>query len=765
MKEELLKVLNNRLENVNSNISSLNNINDMLDFEDANLKYVERVLDIFRTSDEQYEIKNFGELSKEDFDRVMELVPETTKDKFETNSCNYDGLVYLIDGIKNGISLTLTSEQEEAVKLMLNGLNDKKMEYEARIEGITLAKEDLEEKDLEVLEKKSSTFENILDELDNDNYVSEVDSVMEAIQSSGTPDNKTVEMLGYLLSYNANIYDDLKENGGFRETSPFHNPDVSTITLPDDEEDEEEEKEEKVEEKKEETTFVPDFYKEDVKLPTPEEDKFELPEEPKDHFSLDKELTPFGTTFDLPVDETNSFSNLVSEDVKEETKEEEPEETKETKVEPEEKEEPTKETENYELPEEPYEPEMPIRVEGNSLNEIKYEEPDNSSKVDIPEQILNSLINNEEPPKETTSTINEEELKKVLEDYHIKYDDIENNEDLLKGDIENYKDILNIFKDNDLLSDVAKNEYFLKEVLANADKDIINEVLDIVRRDFSIDEEDFYETARITIDSMPSIFVREPDGNYENFMKNIEFFKKLNLDLITLFDFSRELLLVDNALLVKNCELVSKYDIKIETKNAKYLLALNNSIESIDYYMEAVYDDRITKKTFDGINIVKTYPSKLDTVTDLTIKRLRYSSENGKKMFGSRENSIAGEIANLKVDVLNIPEDYFRRFFNNEFVDISPMEVENYKELINNNTNYHFSEDSVLALLNKYRNGYRYLIAGVNVSYNKVLRNYNILINNNIDKNKALEFAVCYNLVITKEEYENVLDELKVIGG
>ena len=30
---------------------------------------------------------------------------------------------------------------------------------------------------------------------------------------------------------------------------------------------------------------------------------------------------------------------------------------------------------------------------------------------------------------------------------------------------------------------------------------------------------------------------------------------------------------------------------------------------------------------------------------------------------------------------------------------------------------------------------------------------------------KALEFAVCYNLVCTKEEYANILNELKAIGG
>ena len=752
MKEELLKVLNDRLESVNSNISALNNINDMLDFEDANLKYVDRILDIFKTSDDQFEINNFVELSKEDFDRVMELVPEATKNKFETSSCNYDGLVYLIDGIKNGISLTLTSEQEDAIKLMINGVSDKKMEYQARYEGITLAKDDLEEKDPEVLEKKKDTFENILDELDNDNYVSEVDSVLEAIKCSNAEDSKTVEMLGYLLSYNANIYDDLKENGGFRETSPFHNPDVTSIEVPEYEEETKEEPE------------IPEEKEVEVELPTEEEPEVELPSEPVDSFSLDKELTPFGTSFDLPTADAHDFSSLVSEETKEE-KEEENEEKKEEEV-PYEPKLPEDEEPETKLPEATYEPEMPVRVEENSFNNIKYEEPVESSNIDIPEQILNNLINNEEEKEEeVVNTIDEGELRRVLEDYHIKYDDIGEKEDLLKGDIENYKDILNIFKDNDLLSDATKNETFLKGVLANSNKDIVNEVLDVVRKDFSIDEEDFYETARITLDSMPSIFIKEPNGNYENFMTNVDFFKMLNLDLITLFDFSRELLLVDNALLKKNCELVRKYDIRIETKNAKYLLALPNSVESIDYYLEAVYEDSITKNTFDGINIVRTYPSKLDTVTDLTIKRLRYSSENGKKMFGSRENSIAGEIANLKVDVLNIPEEYFFRFFNNEFVDITPVEVDDYKELINNNTNYNFTEDSVLAKLNKYRNGYRYLIAGVNVSYNKVLRNYNILINNNIDKDKALEFAVCYNLVITKEEYENVRDELKVIGG
>ena len=708
MKEELLKVLNVKLESVNNNINALNNINDMLDLEDNNLEYVDKILGIFeKEGEDQYEINNFVGLDKENFDKVMKLMPDTTSEKFDTNSCNYDGLVYLINGINNGISLTLTNEQEEAIKLMINGLNDKKIEYLAKIEGINLAKGDLEEQDLNTLNEKKNVYNNILDEFENDNYVSEIDEVMESINYSKVAEQDQVDMLSYLLKYNAEVYDDLAANGGFRENIPFHSPEVTNI---------------EVEEE------VPEEVEPEVELPVEEETTPELPiEEPEIETPVEETSEP---TFDLPIDETADLSSLIATDVEVPVEEPVPVEENKEEVEP--------------------EVEFPVEEE--------------SSNIDIPETVLSNLINETET-NEAVNTVDEEGLKKTLEDYHIKYDDLENKEELLTGDIENYKDILNAFKDNDLLSDVTKNEIFLKDILLNSNKDIVNEVLDIVRRDFSIDEEDFFETARITIDSMPSIFVKEDEGNFNNFIANVDFFKELNFDLISLFDFSRELLLVDNELLKKNYELVKKYDVKLETKNAKYLLALNNSVENIDYYVEAVYDDKITKKTFDGMNIVKTYPSKLDTVNDLTIKRLRYSSENGKKMFGSRENSIAGEIANLKVDVLNIPEDYMNKFFDNNFNDITNEEIESYKEMINNNTDYDFKDSSVLAELNKYRSGNRYTIAGVNVSYNKVLRNYNILINNNVDKDKALEFAVCYNLVCTKEEYEAVVNELKAIGG
>ena len=262
MREELLRVLNVKRESINNNIETLNKINNMLELEDSNLEYVDSILDIFKREEEdQYEINNFVGLDRDNFDKVMDLVPTTTKEKFETNSCNYDGLVYLINGINNGISLTLTNDQEEAIKLLINGLNDKRMEYVAKIEGIKLAKGDLEESSLDVLEGKQSTYNDVIDNLENNNYVSEVDEVMESIKYSKVEDRNAVNMLSYLLKYNADVYDDLAKNGGFRENEPFHAPEVTNIEVP----------EELAEEPVEDTIELPEEEEEQVNEETSEE--------------------------------------------------------------------------------------------------------------------------------------------------------------------------------------------------------------------------------------------------------------------------------------------------------------------------------------------------------------------------------------------------------------------------------------------------------------------------------------------------------------
>ena len=149
---------------------------------------------------------------------------------------------------------------------------------------------------------------------------------------------------------------------------------------------------------------------------------------------------------------------------------------------------------------------------------------------------------------------------------------------------------------------------------------------------------------------------------------------------------------------------------------------------------------------------------------DATIKRLRYASENGKKVFGSKPGSLSGEITNLRVNALDVSNDYLNKFFDNEFANLTGDEVREYIKLVHNSSNVGDYSDE-LDKLSSYRNGLRYVISGINISYNKVVRNYSILRSYGIDTKKALQFAVCYNLVITKDEYNKLADLLDKIGG
>ena len=714
MKEELLKVLETKLDSINKNIESLDLINTRLNGEEENLNYVQQILGYFKNEEDGYDINKFSLLDRENFDRCLELVPDSTKGKFQTNSCNYDGLVYLINGINNGIALTLTEEQQQAIELMINGLSDKKIDYQARIDGIKLARDRLEVSDSNALELSKEKYQSIVNELNNNDYISETDDVINAINYSNVEQNKVVDMLSYLLKYNADIYNERVEVG-------LQNP-----------------------------TYVAN---EEVQQVVPTEEVYEAPVETNMEMPVD---VPTEETYENPQEmdfmPTEDYEEVSAEET--EIPQEEPvplEVYQETEV-------------PVDVPVDNTEVETPIET---AVSEEVQEEINKLVTEEEPEEYQNSELEITPAPLEVeahSDMINKDELDSLLQGYHIKLDD-EFDDSLLYGDINNYRDILDNLRNQDVLSTISKNQILLKNILIYSNNELIDNVLEIIRNDFSIDDDDYVETAKITIDTLPAIFVNEPIGTYDNFIRNVEMFKRLNFDMINLFDFSRELLVVDNNLLESNYQLVSRYDINIDEKNAKYLLAIPNVVERMDYYVESLYDDKITRKTFDGINIIRMYPSKLDTVTDLTIKRLRYSSENGKKMFGSRENSISGEVANLKVDVLNIPDNYMASFFNNEFDDITGEEITSFEQMLLANNNYQFVEDELLQKLNMYRDGLRYSIENVNVSYNKVLRNYNILINNNIDPQKALEFAVCYNLVITKDEYIKVKNVLNTLGG
>ena len=678
MKEELIRVLNTKLGDIDSNIDALVELNGKIDKEKEDLAYTNRILDLFKEN-EKYSVLNFTKLDRENFDKVLEIVGTNLAESFSTNSCNYDGLIYLINGINNGVSLSLTMEQENAINYLIQEVERKTESHEAVIDGLVLVKAQFPIEDVEILREKHNNFERIVQKLLNEDYVSETAEIEEAMSYSELENDKVIDILKYLLNYNADVYASGK--GGY--TPEYVSEEVSGV-------------------------------KEDIPLP---EDNIDLPVYEPIDVTEEKSEIEIGNE-EEPKEEFH-FPEFDSIDAKKE--------------------------EDAELTINPPE------------DNFTFEEYNVSMDDETSEKVEEKV---ETPVQEKRST---REIKRLFSDYDFKFENAELNA-FVDGDLDNYKKILEVIKNNRMTKELEKNHELVKEILLSSSAEAINDVLKIIQEDLSVDDDDYVMTLKIAINTLPTIFVQD-GGNYENFVKNVQFFKELGINLVNLFDFSKEVFIANHDEVLKNYNVVRNYNVNLDYKNLKYMLLLPNIGEKLDYYVESVYPDRTkNNEKFDGIAYINNYPNKLNIVKDETIKRLRFSSENSKKVFGNKPSSLAGEITNLKVNALEIPESYLNNFFDNKFEELTEDEVREYAKLTRNSSNIG-NYTNEIAYLETFHNGLRYTINNVNISYNKVIRNYNTLRSYNIDKKKALLFAVCYNLVITNDEYKELKKTLEERDG
>lgn len=715
MREELIRVLDVKLQDIEKNITSLTELNDKITNENEKLTYASKILELFKDGDD-YNVLNFAKLSKDDFNKVLEIASNNADKVFSTDSCNYEGLVYLINGINSGVSLTLNEEQKSSIEYLIKGLSDKEEEYKAIIDGLILVKSRFPIDDIKVLNEEKESYKDIVNKIKNNNYVDDTDKICEACEFSKIGNDTKIGVLSFLLEYNADIY----KNNGLHTYS--ENKEVQEVH-------------EIVKDNNENTNIFKPFTAQDIKpidfslddrieIPSNNEEnnseELEIEEDDKENESLPSYDANEEITFDAPIDEQEE-----NDEIKNEIKEDSFDGVEEYIPNQIEKEEETKDVDNDFVD---------VVSSGEDYEEYNLQEAKISSR----------------------------ELQRLFNEYGVK--DIEIKDELLEGNIENYKANLDTLKSNDLINEFKKNNNLLCEIIASSSKEELENVLRIVREDLSVDDEDYEIMKKIVINTIPSIFIRD-GGNYDNFIKNVEFFKEQGINLIDLFNFSKEVFVIDNEIINRNYNIVRNYNINLNYKNIKYMLILPNIAEKMDYYVESVYEDKTKNgEKFDGITYINNYAVKLNSVNDLTIKRLRYASESGNKVFGSKPNSLTGEITNLKVNALELSDSYLNGFFDNEFDGLSIEEVREYTKLIRNSSNVGNYSDE-LEKISKYHDGLRYVIDGINISYNKVIRNYNVLRSYGINNIKALHFAICYNLVITKEEYQKLKGFIENVGG
>ena len=741
MKDKLIKILNFKLKDIGNKIEELKNLNKRIEEVTNHLNDIKAVINLFDNGEKDFNIYNFCKVSRNNFDRMLLEFDGAVKEKFATGSCNYDGLIYLIDGINKGISLTLTEEQKNAIEFFINKLFDKEKEYENNDEELNSIKKNMEISDLNALESMYTHYTNIIEKLDEEEYVDEVDDILEAIKYTNVDDATSLSIFEYLLKYNADIYkskvESSKVNIPFEQISSnalnvkeedtrFHAPKVDNIDVND----------------KKDETFVETTNtnvienEEDVEttLRNIEVNDFTFKDENSEKKEDDNEVKEYNPFIVNTISKDESINSV--------------------------------EVKKEELGEESI---VPGIVDLNTTtnqeelniigqNDIK-EEDDNEIPAAANDVTIEIPIeqNSSENLQDVTNSLDAIEV--FLKEIDYNYDDVsdEQKERLLPSDIGKYKEIIQVLKDRNLYSNLVLKKQMFIELLLDNKIDNINNALVLIT-------ENIKDDLNNVIGVLPSILISKPYGNYDDFVKNIEFFKNLGIDINGLYKFSREILIESNDKLSHNYEFIETYNLSLTINNCKYYLMLNNIDQKIDYFLETNITDKQGKK-FNALEFIKAYPSKLNMVSDVTIKRLRYSMENDKKIFGSKDNSLAGEITNLKVDVLNMPNNYIEGYFNNKYETITDKEYMEYVDLLNNNKNFIYDTDDLLTKLDHYRDGIVYDLNGIIISRNKVIRIYNTLVTNEVDKSKALLFAICYNAVINQEEYAKIKTIIGELGG
>lgn len=751
MQDKLLKILKIKMDAINRNIDNLNYLNGELDTNNKDLEYIEKMISSLNEDD----ILSFDNISKEDFEKILSMIDPSVSEIFKDKTCNYQGIMYIIQGIRQGISLELTTAQHDAILAFLAGMKNKSFSLQDTIDSLKNSKERLPETDLTVLTNDLETYQEIVSKIEKNVYLTEVDFLVEAFDYANILIEEKVELFEFLLKYNANVYNNLNQKKELEEKEevlddtdikdfPYEpiNINLDPFELPKLEEDEQS----------------------DLKL----SDSNEIKEEKEENDAIDSEnknLNVFGT-FQMPIisEEVLKNPNYSSTIPTPTQPKEEILEIKPTSLEPEQKEEEMVISKSNTVDLEDI-----IQRIDNKLKEMEDAEKNKEAKelsfnTPIKDLDLETPISNFEEPVVKMEHATSDDYQELFIKYGL-------NKALELSDSVNYFELdsmLKTLEEFSLLDKLKEKENILKRILnKNTNHDLVK-VLNLIKDNLSVGEDSYQNVLEIIIEAMP-ILLSDPEV-ITSFAKNIDFFKEHQINLINLFDNYRELLILDHDAILENNMKIEKYALVLNNDNVKYLLYNKHILENLDYFIEAMGREKGflgKEEVFDGVEYIKKYPYKLNTARNDLLLKLRYQSENNQKIYGSKPGILAGEIANPKVDILQIPEEYKNLYFDYNYSMVDVNEIKTLLEDIKNQEPTDISlDDTLLNLDKKYKESeLRYKINSILISRIKTIRIYNFLRSKGIASKNALLIALTYNSVIKNDEYKMLEEVVNSLEG
>lgn len=265
----------------------------------------------------------------------------------------------------------------------------------------------------------------------------------------------------------------------------------------------------------------------------------------------------------------------------------------------------------------------------------------------------------------------------------------------------------------------------------------------------------------------------------EDFKKNLTLLGEHGISIPLVAEKEKELLVLSSSKLQNNLEWLERYGLYSSMQEEALLddflsaLKSQNIPEIIDLWIEnhslgllyiknnlSALSSYITKNS---LLFFKLYKAEKDHLNDA----FRMTLSNGVKKLSLRKEMTKDNLEYhgiYNIESAITTTDYRAPFFMKE-----PSLEKIAKDSTNNSIHDNIFEKPEIASLNRFsssKDTLLYDINGLKISKLKVLRIYDALCQNNLgNTTEALLYAICYNKIITKEEYQNLKITIQKVTG
>lgn len=375
------------------------------------------------------------------------------------------------------------------------------------------------------------------------------------------------------------------------------------------------------------------------------------------------------------------------------------------------------------------------------------------------------------------TNLNPSDIKSVLKKFGYKFDYFSQYEQKLLlqfGNLENIEKILSVLKENKIkVTSYSK----ISSLLIYSNDEIVKIIIDNIKKDLNGNDLLLEKTFNLYLD-YGSIFIDNKivlrtktsdkksisddiyrEGAFKNYQLNRKMFIELGItDIPRAIEKCGFIFTKNNATLREKIKLFDLYNIPSSVYLSKLSSLMSPTpLETFEQFAEAGYLDYLFN------NFSRIY-YRYDNVMFYKLARAKQLNIPHNALFlqtslNKIRTVFVGTLTKDSSEFLDVNSKNAKEVVNQYNIYDDNYIYYKYDEILNHYRGKIILDNGVvLGNLERYRkDNFTYDFEGITISYQKVLRIYNILRNSNIDdKESMLLYSICKNSIITKEQYETL---------